>query len=239
VPGCAGRRARVPRHLGDRLAAVGCLRSGESKLTGGDADGLLATAEEFLDQLADLVASLLDVSRLQGGAVPARRRPWARRPPGRPGLDVRAFRLAHRHARPHRPWAQAHAGPRHAGTGDDARWRSDYDHFVACSRHTVTKTRTSIPSAHSARVAKVRQIASRVRPGRARCHRSRTPGRASAGPLSLRQSAARGLRSAGQRAEQGGRVVASPVHHAVDEQGGGAQHLSRGDPAVDVPADTL
>jgi len=30
------------------------------------------------------------------------------------------------------------------------------------------------------------------------------------------------LRSSGQRAEQGGRIVASPVHHAVDEQGGGA-----------------
>ena len=63
------------------------------------------------------------------------------------------------------------------------------------------------------------------------------PGVALAGLLEA--AGVRRLRSSGQRAEQGGRVVASPVHHAVDEQGGGAPYLSRGDPAVDVPADTL
>ena len=55
----------------------------------------------------------------------------------------------------------------------------------------------------------------------------------------LEAAGVRRLHSSGQRPEQGGRVVASPVHHAVDEQRGGAPYLSRGDPAVDVPADTL
>jgi hypothetical protein len=46
------------------------------------------------------------------------------------------------------------------------------------------------------------------------------PGVALAGLLEA--AGVRRLRSSGQRAEQGGRVVASPVDHAVDEQGGGA-----------------
>ena len=38
----------------------------------------------------------------------------------------------------------------------------------------------------------------------------------------LEAAGVRRFRSSEQRAEQGGRVVASPVDHAVDEQGGGA-----------------
>ena len=51
-------------------AAVSCLRSGDIELTADDHDELLATAEESLDQLTHLLASLLDVTRLQAGALP-------------------------------------------------------------------------------------------------------------------------------------------------------------------------
>ena len=51
-------------------AAVGCLRSGDIKLTADDHDELLATADESLDLLTRLAASLLDVSRLQAGVFP-------------------------------------------------------------------------------------------------------------------------------------------------------------------------
>jgi two-component system, OmpR family, sensor histidine kinase KdpD len=61
--------------LAAAVAAVNCLRSGDMKLTVDDHDELLATAEESLDQLTDLVASLLDVSRLQAAALPVFPRP--------------------------------------------------------------------------------------------------------------------------------------------------------------------
>jgi K+-sensing histidine kinase KdpD len=56
-------------------AAVSCLRSGELRLTDEDHDELLATADESLDLLAHLAASLLDMSRLQAGALPIFPRP--------------------------------------------------------------------------------------------------------------------------------------------------------------------
>src|SRR5262249_5769249 len=49
-------------------AAVSCLRWDDTPSPADDRDELLATAEESLDQLTRLVASLLDVSRLQAGA---------------------------------------------------------------------------------------------------------------------------------------------------------------------------
>jgi two-component system, OmpR family, sensor histidine kinase KdpD len=49
-------------------AAVSGLRAADVALTAGDRDELLAAAEESIDQLARLTASLLDVSRLQAGA---------------------------------------------------------------------------------------------------------------------------------------------------------------------------
>jgi two-component system, OmpR family, sensor histidine kinase KdpD len=49
-------------------AAVGGLRAGGARLTTDDRADLLAVAEESLDRLAHLAASLLDVSRLQAGA---------------------------------------------------------------------------------------------------------------------------------------------------------------------------
>jgi two-component system sensor histidine kinase KdpD len=49
-------------------AAVGGLRAGDARLTTDDRADLLAAAEESLDRLAHLAASLLDVSRLQAGA---------------------------------------------------------------------------------------------------------------------------------------------------------------------------
>jgi len=56
-------------------AAVSCLRSGDIELTAADQDELLATAGESLDLLTNLVASLLDASRLQAGALPVFPRP--------------------------------------------------------------------------------------------------------------------------------------------------------------------
>ncbi len=51
-------------------AAVSCPRSADIQLTAEDHGELLATADESLDLLTQLVASLLDVSRLQAGALP-------------------------------------------------------------------------------------------------------------------------------------------------------------------------
>ena len=56
-------------------AAVSCLRSRDIQLTAQDHGELLATADESLDLLTQLVASLLDVSRLQAGALPVFPRP--------------------------------------------------------------------------------------------------------------------------------------------------------------------
>jgi two-component system sensor histidine kinase KdpD len=56
-------------------AAVSCLRSRDIQLTAQDHDDLLATTDESLDLLTHLVAGLLDVSRLQAGALPVFPRP--------------------------------------------------------------------------------------------------------------------------------------------------------------------
>ena len=56
-------------------AAVSGLRSCDARLTAADREELLATAEESLDLLAYLAESLLDVSRLQAGALPVFPRP--------------------------------------------------------------------------------------------------------------------------------------------------------------------
>jgi len=49
-------------------AAVSCLRSPDLQLTAAGQDELLATAEESLELLSGLAATLLDVTRLQAGA---------------------------------------------------------------------------------------------------------------------------------------------------------------------------
>jgi two-component system sensor histidine kinase KdpD len=54
--------------LAAAAAAVSCLRSPDLPLTTADQDELLATAEESLDLLSRLAATLLDVTRLQAGA---------------------------------------------------------------------------------------------------------------------------------------------------------------------------
>jgi two-component system, OmpR family, sensor histidine kinase KdpD len=56
-------------------AAVSGLRSADIQLTAEDHDELLTAADESLDQLSRLLASLLDVSRLQAGALPVVPRP--------------------------------------------------------------------------------------------------------------------------------------------------------------------
>jgi two-component system sensor histidine kinase KdpD len=67
------RDLRTP--LAAAKAAVGGLRCRDIQLTADDHDELLATAEESLDLLAHLAASLLDVSRLHAGALPVFPRP--------------------------------------------------------------------------------------------------------------------------------------------------------------------
>jgi two-component system sensor histidine kinase KdpD len=56
-------------------AAVSGLRSRDARLTAADREELLATAEESLDLLAHLADGLLDVSRLQAGALAVFPRP--------------------------------------------------------------------------------------------------------------------------------------------------------------------
>jgi two-component system sensor histidine kinase KdpD len=55
--------------LSSAKAAVGSLRSDEVAFSETDRDELLATADESLDRLARLVDNLLDMSRLQAGAL--------------------------------------------------------------------------------------------------------------------------------------------------------------------------
>ncbi|HEY2522759.1 MAG TPA: sensor histidine kinase KdpD [Streptosporangiaceae bacterium] len=55
--------------LASAKAAVTSLRSPEVRWTKADRDELLATADESLDRLARLVGNLLDMSRLQAGAL--------------------------------------------------------------------------------------------------------------------------------------------------------------------------
>ena len=55
--------------LASAKAAVTSLRSPEVRWTTADRDELLATADESLDRLARLVDNLLDMSRLQAGAL--------------------------------------------------------------------------------------------------------------------------------------------------------------------------
>jgi two-component system, OmpR family, sensor histidine kinase KdpD len=63
-----GATAAADRMRAALLAAVSCLRSPDLQLAAADRDELLATAEESLDLLSRLAASLLDVTRLQAGA---------------------------------------------------------------------------------------------------------------------------------------------------------------------------
>ena len=74
-----GHDLRTP--LAAAKAAISTLRSIDLDLVDADRDELLATADESLDRLAALVENLLDMSRLQAGAmavVLARRSPWRR-----------------------------------------------------------------------------------------------------------------------------------------------------------------
>src|ERR1700743_1386442 len=61
--------------LAGAKAAVGCLGATDIQLTGEEQAELLATADESLGQLSQLLASLLDVSRLQAGGRPVFPRP--------------------------------------------------------------------------------------------------------------------------------------------------------------------
>jgi two-component system sensor histidine kinase KdpD len=71
--GAVSHDLRTP--LAAAKAAVSCLRSCELPLTAEDHDDLLATADESLNLLAHLAAGLLDMARLQAGAVPVFPRP--------------------------------------------------------------------------------------------------------------------------------------------------------------------
>ena len=68
-----GHDLRTP--LAAAKAVVSGLRSREVTLSDEDREELLETAEDALDRLAALVDDLLDLSRLQAGALPVRTRP--------------------------------------------------------------------------------------------------------------------------------------------------------------------
>jgi two-component system sensor histidine kinase KdpD len=68
-----GHDLRTP--LAAAKASVSSLRSQEVHLAPGDRDELVATADESLDTLAGLVDDLLDLSRLQAGALRLELRP--------------------------------------------------------------------------------------------------------------------------------------------------------------------
>ncbi len=70
-----GHDLRTP--LAAAKAAVSTLRSVDLDLVEADRDELLATADESLDRLTALIENLLDMSRLQAGAVAAVLRPVA------------------------------------------------------------------------------------------------------------------------------------------------------------------
>ena len=101
-----GHDLRTP--LASAKAAVTSLRSNDIDWSPQDRDELLATADESLDRLARLVDNLLDMSRLQAGALSSRqptgrarrgRAPGPRRPradAGRRVADRRARRPARR-----------------------------------------------------------------------------------------------------------------------------------------------
>ncbi|MBU2695405.1 hypothetical protein CCO04_09955 [Pimelobacter sp. 30-1] len=70
-----GHDLRTP--LAAAKASVSGLRSRDVTLSPDDRDELLATADDALDRLTGLVESLLDLSRLQAGALPVRIRATA------------------------------------------------------------------------------------------------------------------------------------------------------------------
>lgn len=70
-----GHDLRTP--LAAAKASVSGLRSRDVSVSVEDHDDLLATADDALDRLAALVGNLLDMSRLQAGAMPVRLRPVA------------------------------------------------------------------------------------------------------------------------------------------------------------------
>ena len=70
-----GHDLRTP--LAAAKAAVSSLRSEDVTLDHGDRGELLATADESLDRLAGLVDNLLDMSRLQAGAMSVHPQPTA------------------------------------------------------------------------------------------------------------------------------------------------------------------
>jgi len=68
-----GHDLRSP--LATAKAVVSGLRSSEVTLSDDDRDELLEAADDALDRLAALIENLLDLSRLQAGALPVRTRP--------------------------------------------------------------------------------------------------------------------------------------------------------------------
>ena len=72
-----GHDLRTP--LAGIKAAVTTLRQPDVHLDDADRDELLATIEGSADRLADLIANLLDLSRLQAGALSLDSQPVARR----------------------------------------------------------------------------------------------------------------------------------------------------------------
>ena len=93
--------------LASAKAAVTSLRSHEVKWSKEDRDELLATADESLDRLAHLVDNLLDISRLQAGAL------WVfPRPAGLDDIVARALVAAWGPRGPRSRWTSRPRCPR-------------------------------------------------------------------------------------------------------------------------------
>ena len=109
--------------LASAKAAVTSLRSPDVVFTDDDRDELLATADESLDRLDRLVENLLDMSRLQAGALGVHAQPISVDEAIPRALDELGDAGQRRHgARPRRP-ARGARRPRPAGTDPGQRGR--------------------------------------------------------------------------------------------------------------------
>ena len=104
--------------LASAKAAVTSLRSPDVNWAAEDHDELLATADESLDRLAHLVDNLLDMSRLQAGALSLFPRPAGLEEIVSSALDNLDPAAPGRHGRHPGVAARDQRGPGHPGAGD-------------------------------------------------------------------------------------------------------------------------
>ena len=111
-----GHDLRTP--LAAAKAAISTLRSIDLDLVDADRDELVATADESLDKLTALIENLLDMSRLQAGAMAVVLRPVALEEVVSRALDDLGDDAARRPAGPAgRPRRRGRPWPARAGAG--------------------------------------------------------------------------------------------------------------------------